>query len=43
VALSGLCLSIYVWVLSRDKHSGLKLGLLLRCFSRHLRGFCWFG
>jgi hypothetical protein len=25
--------------LSRDKHSGLKLGLPLRCFSRHSRGF----
>jgi hypothetical protein len=22
---------------SRDKHSGLKLGLPFRCFSRHLR------
>ena len=26
-------------VLSRDKHNGLRLGLPLKCFSRHSRGF----
>jgi hypothetical protein len=26
-------------VLPRDKHNGLRLGLPLKCFSRHSRGF----
>jgi hypothetical protein len=26
-------------VLFGDKHSGLRLGLLRKCFSRHSRGF----
>jgi hypothetical protein len=29
-------------VLPRDKHNGLRLGLPLKCFSRHPRGFAGF-
>jgi hypothetical protein len=30
-------------VLPRDKHNGVRLGLPLKCFSRHSKEFCWFG